>query len=77
MFQGNVERVTKDPTVSAPSTMYFPVAAQPECRDRQIVSHEYRDRGIFPFPQVVTKTRQVLYSQLLLQGMLSVWLHSR
>ena len=44
MFQGIVERVTKEPTVLAPSTMNFPVAATPECRGSQIVSQEYRDR---------------------------------
>ena len=30
MFQGTVERVTKEPAVLAPSTMNFPVAAPPE-----------------------------------------------
>ena len=36
LFQGNVERVTKEPTVLAPSKMNFPVVAPPECRGGQM-----------------------------------------
>ena len=50
MFQGNVESVAKEPTVSAPSTMYFPVAAPPECRDGQIVLSGLQGSWTFPFP---------------------------
>ena len=74
-------RMFQASTVLAPSTMYFPVAAPPECRGSQIVSQEYRDRGFFTFHKVVRHFRSAqdtlgMYSQLLLQGMVSVWLHS-
>ena len=74
-------RVTKEPTALAPSTMYFPVAAPPECRDSQIVSQEYRDRGFSrstscdAFSKCPRHVRCAL--SVVLQGMLSVWLHSR
>ena len=68
-------------TVLAPSTMYFPVAAPPECRDSQIVSQEYRDRGFSRSTscEAFSKCpRHVRYAlSVVLQGMLSVWLHSR
>ena len=48
MFQGTVERVSKEPTLLTPSTMNFPVDAPPECRGSQIVSQHFRDREFFP-----------------------------
>ena len=50
MFQGTVERVPKEPTVLAPSTMNFPVAALHRIVEvAKNVSQEYRDSGFFPF----------------------------
>ena len=63
VFQGIVERVTKESTVLAPSTMNFPVAAPPECRGVQM-SLRSAETGFFPFHKCeqifeVPKTHQV------------------
>ena len=36
IIQGTVDRATKEPTVLAPTTMNFPVAAPPQCRGCQM-----------------------------------------